>query len=124
MSKPEDILNDELDRLRVKAAEVDKLRDLLVKIEQRCDSIDADCQEADKVRCHTAYIRLEIARVYPKCERPGFIEVDTPPATCDLPECWHHAKEIDNKWNCSSDVKGWTGQPGCVGYKERKVGTA
>lgn len=53
--------------------------------------------------------------------------LDAPPTTCDLPECWHHVKVFSNgdkRWSCSNPVKSRTGQPGCPGFKERKVGTA
>lgn len=55
------------------------------------------------------------------------ISDDTPPATCDLTECWHHVKVFlngDKGWSCSSQEKGRSGKAGCAGYKERKVGTA
>jgi len=38
----------------------------LLKIESLCESMERDCQEGDKVRCHSQAIRLEIAKVYPK----------------------------------------------------------
>ena len=44
-------------------------RGTLVEIEQRCDWIDRDCHEGDKVMCGTAGIRFEIAKAYPKYGR-------------------------------------------------------
>lgn len=104
--------------------EIDKLRGVLVEIEQRCDSIESDAKEADKVWCHAEWIRFEISRVYPKCERPGFKEDDTPPESCSVPECWHYVRVFPGKWTCSSDANGRTGAPGCPGMRERTVGTA
>lgn len=48
---------------------IEELENVLLKIENRCDSIIRDCHEADKIHCHVGYILTEIAKVYPMYKR-------------------------------------------------------
>jgi hypothetical protein len=46
-----------------------RLKKALIDIEKRCDYIDNDRRESDKVLCGTSGIKFVIAQTYPKCER-------------------------------------------------------
>ena len=50
---------------------IKELEELIVKIEERCDWIDRDKREPDKVMCGTQSIRFIIAPVYPKYNSRG-----------------------------------------------------
>lgn len=46
----------------------------------------------------------------------------TKPNGCNVPECWHYiALYPGTKCLCSNPRDDRTGEPGCPGYKERKV---
>lgn len=50
-------------------AQQPSIKILIQTIESICESIQRDCQEADKVLCHAGQIKFEIAKVYPKYSR-------------------------------------------------------
>ena len=53
---------------------IEAARSALIDIEKRCDLIDKDCHEGDKVMCGTQEIRLIIAKAYPKYKRQTYDE--------------------------------------------------
>ena len=46
-----------------------ELKQLIIDIEERMDSIERDLHEPDKVLCHLGWIKREISKVYPKYQR-------------------------------------------------------
>ena len=56
-------------KVYTKDKEKEHLKEVLVMIEKRMESMERDNLEPDKILCHTAAVRNEIAKVYPKCER-------------------------------------------------------